>query len=364
MIRVLHVLDELRASGAEMMLSTAADLWQKHGIHCGVLSTGASAGPLASTLRSAGYEVHHLPFSKSARYFREYRTLVLSSSYSVVHVHTERASFYFGAVARSAGAGAVRTVHSSFPFEGSLALRRALQRRLSRALGVAFVSIGQTVHTNESRRFSNPTETVSNWIDVSRFCPPSPAQRMEARRSLDVPHGAIAVATVGNCAPVKNHVGFLRALADTEDDRWIWLHVGSETANCDERHLAADLGVAQSCRFLGLADPLTALHAADVFAMPSLYEGLGLATIEAIATGLPVLLTTVPGNRELGEYAARVIWAPTDVAGLTRSIDEALSVAGGYGAAERARQHEAISARFGPEVGVAAYARIYRSVST
>jgi glycosyltransferase involved in cell wall biosynthesis len=360
-VNVLHVLGELRASGAEVMLQTASDLWSTHDIGCDVLAIGQVPGAFAPVLEAGGYGVHHLPFSGDVSFLHAYRRLIVEGSYEVVHVHPERAFVYMCAVGRMSGARVVRTVHNNFPFDGALAQRRRWQRRLIRQLGVPFIAVGTTVADNEWQRFKNPTVHVDNWINVQSFVPPSASQRLAARQELAIAPSSTVVATVGNCSPVKNHATLLEALALLDEIDWTWVHVGDEGTEQHERGLATALGVESRCRFLGRIHPLSALYAADVFAMPSLYEGFALATLEALSTGLPAILTDVPGSRDLRGVSNRISWADTHV----ESLFDALRVAAqdsqtDPGDSIRHEQHQAIAARFSPETGVAAYARIYR----
>ncbi len=71
-MRILHVLNELRPSGAETMLRAAAASWRQHGFTGEILSTGEVAGAYADALRLAGYRIHHLPFAKSWRFLVEF----------------------------------------------------------------------------------------------------------------------------------------------------------------------------------------------------------------------------------------------------------------------------------------------------
>src|SRR5260370_33256383 len=78
--------------------------------------------------------------------------------------------------------------------------------------------------------------------------------------------------------------------------------------------LAADakrLGLDDAVRFLGpVDDPLELLRALDIFVMPSLYEGLGVAALEAMACGLPVLASVTGGLREAVEDGRTGLLAP------------------------------------------------------
>lgn len=363
MIRVLHVLSELRSSGAEVAMKVAGELWEHSGFDCDILSTAESVGPYADTLRHAGYRIHHLPFTGDLRFLRRYAALIRSERYDVVHIHMERASFYTAVTARIAGARTVRTVRNSFFFEGGLRRRRRLQRFLSRLLGTRFVAISDSVAQTEWDRFRNPSERIENWIDLTRFRAPSTKERGDARAALGINADALAVVTVGNCSSIKNHRALLQALAHVEQHNWVWIHVGAEDDARSEQALARQLDVYSSCRFCGRSDPLMALHAADLYVMPSLYEGLGMATVEALSTGLPALLTDVPGNRDLAGVSSRVFWATPDVPDLARGLAQALAVAASSDPYEGVtEQQAAIAARYSPQRGVSDYAALYRDI--
>ena len=65
-LRVLHILGELKPSGAECMLKVAAEEFSSLGIQNEILSTGIEQiGPYAPMMTGVGYEVHHIPFAKS-----------------------------------------------------------------------------------------------------------------------------------------------------------------------------------------------------------------------------------------------------------------------------------------------------------
>lgn len=361
-VRVLHVLNELRASGAEIMLRSAAPQWAGHGVECHVLAVAPSAGPLAQDLSVAGYPVMHEPDVPLRRVPARLRMLVSAGRYDVVHLHAERGNFWFGLAALSARAAAVRTVHSIFPFRGALRAERAVQRRTLSALSVVHVAVSAAVAGNEHRRFHNRAQVVPNWYDSS-FAPPTAQERARARAELRLSERAFVAVSVGNCAGLKRHNLVLEAMAHPRSPRGlVYLHVGQEDEEHSERHLAEVLEVGDRTRFLGLRHPLQALHAADVFVMPSVREGVGIAAIEALATGLPAVLADSPGLRDLAGNGPAVR--------LTDDTPEAIActLAAVMHDAERGecirRPPDAVCERFSMERGVAAYAGIYQNLLT
>jgi glycosyltransferase involved in cell wall biosynthesis len=359
-VRVLHVLNELRASGAEVMLHSAAAEWKKYGVEAHVLAVGPAIGAFADKLRLAGYGVAHEVDDPLWRLPARFRHRVGTGGYDVVHLHAERGSFWLGLAALSAGAAVVRTVHTAFGFHGLLRAQRAVQRAALRAAGVVHVCVGPSVADNERGTFGNPAEVVENWYD-EMFVPPTLHQRALARAVLGLADGDLVAVSVGNCAPVKRHEAVLEAMAHPQcPPSLVYLHVGEEPAARTERRLSEQLGVADRVRFLGQTHPLAALQAADVFVMPSVHEGLSIAALEALATGLPAVLADTPGLRDLAEDNSAVM--------LTDVTPEHFAKAIGRAARSSAERHrdgfprdaDVVRNRFGMGRGVAQYVEIYQ----
>lgn len=366
-LRVLHVLHELRPSGAEMMLRDALPRWRDAGIVGDVLATADRRGAFADQLAAAGARVHHLPFAPRPSHLVAFGRLLRDGGYDIAHVHTERAGFWYGLTASTLPAVAVaRTVHNVFAFEGALRVERTAQRRLLRLLGARTISVGPAVRDNERDRFHHPTVHLPNWLDTTRFPPPSPQQREVARRALQVEGDHLVVASLGNCNPAKNHPAILHALAEIGTDLdWCYLHAGEEP-DADERELAHDLGIDDRCRFLGpVSEVVTLLHASDVFAMPSHVEGMSIAALEAIATGVPCVLADVPGVRGIREVVDEgIVWIPPSAEGVRDGLRTAAVLASDDVSSRRDRMHDAVRRHHGIEAGVRGYADVYRELAS
>jgi len=106
-MRVLHVLNSVEHSGAEVMIRQAAPDLLGLGVETVVLATGASPGTYEPQMRAAGVPILALPFSKSFVFALGLWHVIRGGDFQVVHVHTERASFWLEVIARLAGVSRV-----------------------------------------------------------------------------------------------------------------------------------------------------------------------------------------------------------------------------------------------------------------
>jgi glycosyltransferase involved in cell wall biosynthesis len=305
-VKVLHILNELQHSGAEVMLHSAQQTFRRREIESHILSTGARLGKYASILGSSGYKIHHIPFRKTPRFLIQLWALMARECFDVLHIHTERAFIWYVFVGRLSRVPVViRTFHSIFLFSSYLRWKRTLQRRISRELfRTIHVAIGDSVRTIEKTRFANDCILVRNWTDVDRFRPPNEDERIDARRRCQLEDGDFALVTVGTCNPAKNHMASLVAVKKINErlngKRVVLLHVGDGESIEEEKRYATQNGIQQHCLFIGRVDDVRpCLYAADAFAMTSDWEGLPIAAVEAMSTGLPAILYDVYGLRDL-----------------------------------------------------------------
>jgi glycosyltransferase involved in cell wall biosynthesis len=361
-MRVLHILNELKPSGAETMLRAGAAAFRVRGVDGEVLSTGTTVGVYAKQLESAGYSIRHIPFARSPAYlWRIYRFLA-GEAYDAVHIHCERANFWYGLVARLAGVRRiVRTIHNNFQFTGGLGLRRKLQRMLLRWLGIRQVAIAPGVEETERRYLGNPTMLILNWYDSGRFVPPTESQRREARMALGLNEDQVVLVTVGNCSKIKNHAVLLESIAQLADRRDIvYLHVGLEDEGCRERDLAEQLGLGNCVRFLGVVEDVRAvLFCADIYVMPSLYEGFSIAAVEALAVGLPAVLADVSGLRDFKAYYRNLVYVPPRCDAVGEAIGRLRKLDPTVRRAMAADYPEVSRRQFGIERGVSQYVELY-----
>ena len=308
-MKVLHILSELKHSGAEVMLQQSYEIFEKHGIESHILSTGTNVGDYAAVLQRTGYKIHHIPFRKHPAFFIAVRKLVSLEKFAVVHLHVETAFIWYVLLLNMSNVRTVvKTYHSVFQFTGYLRWKRALHRKIStKVFGTIQHAIGDSVLKFEKERFGNDCILIRNWTDTKKFRPPSKEERDEARSRYSLKPSDFAIVIVGACTEVKNHTVVFSAVKKANSvlgtQRIMIVHVGSGPLLEEECSYAKRNGVYSNCRFIGTMDDVRpCVYAADAFVMTSHYEGLGNAALEAMSVGLPAILYDVYGLRDLLQH--------------------------------------------------------------
>lgn len=120
--------------------------------------------------------------------------------------------------------------------------------------------------------------------------------RQKLRSELDIPMNAKILLSVGELNVNKNHQIVIKALAQLKDKSLYYVICGQGQLHHELRNLAQQSGLGERVILTGYrADVDKFYQMADIFVFPSLREGLGLAAIEAMASGLPLITSDIHG---------------------------------------------------------------------
>lgn len=258
---------------------------------------------LLAEYRAAGIAVEVLDGKASPRSVVRLRELLRRLRPDVLHTFLPFAGWVGRLVARWCGVPSVVSSHQSV---------RGNYRPLVRALDGATMHLADHVVCNseeversffgtytpfDGRGRAPRVVTVTNGIDLERIeRAVSPAGREAVRAELGAAPGDFVVVSVGRFMPVKDHPTTLRAFAGMAAGAWLWL-LGWGECEAELRALAAELGVADRVRFVvGSREVPRYLAGADAFVLASHKEGLSGALVEAMAAGLPPVVSDIPQN--------------------------------------------------------------------
>ncbi len=243
-----------------------------------------------------------LAFWQLYRLFRKHR-------FDVVHSHSSKTGVIGRVAAKLAGVPMVtHTVHGfAFP---------AANSRLERWVFLAMEWLGtkcsdkiiclheadQQIAKNKLGASDTQLEVLANGVDTIKYSPTPAASKLAMREQLGLPKGAVVVGMVGRLWRQKNPQAFVDAAINLLNDgvNAHFVLVGDGELRDELQTLVNDAGVTNQIHFLGWRnDTPQILQALDIFVLPSLWEGMPLAILEAQATGLPCVVSNIQGNNTL-----------------------------------------------------------------
>jgi sugar transferase (PEP-CTERM/EpsH1 system associated) len=254
-------------------------------------------------------------------------------------------------------AGVPVTIHSEHGYElevlKGLPVRRRVVCRAFYALADEVFTVSNELreyHARESWRAPEKIRVIYNGVNTEQFRP-DPELAAPLKSKLGIPAGRVVIGTVGRVVPIKDHDTLLET-AEILVRRGRDIHVlvvgsGPELSRLRMR-ASASPELRNRTTFLGASDQVPELlNSMDLFVLPSISEGLSNTILEAMATGLPVVVTRAGGNPELVEED-RVgnLFEPRDVeafAGLLLRLVDDPALRRRYGQAARQRAVEQFS---------------------
>ena len=347
-LRVAQLVETLDMGGAEHLAVQVANARAAAG-DVSFLYVLTGRGPLAERIAPAVHARYlgywRAPIGNPLRFLpslvRGYRLLAgqcRTDAVQVVQTHLPAANFWGLLLSLRHCCAVVGTVHNNAEFRYGAAddplrarLRRwAYRRLLQRAEAVVAVSTDvrrsllEDLHLDEA--VAQRLVVVPNGVALPPLLPAE--ARAEVRRHHDVPEQIPLILGAGRLTEQKNFAALVEAAAvlreRQRDFRILVAGEGELRSSLQAR--IADLGLSERMRLLGnVTDLGDLMQAADLFVLPSLWEGLPLVLLEALAAGLPVVATRIRGVAEVIQDGVQGRLVPTrDAAALAAVLEELL----------------------------------------
>ncbi|HYX70436.1 MAG TPA: glycosyltransferase [Terriglobales bacterium] len=321
-MRVLQVIDSLILAGAEVLVRELAPRLRDRGAQVEVAVLKVLDSPLERQLRELGIPCWLVREGSIYSPGQAWALARRIQDFDLIHAHLFPAQLWAPLAAHRARSRAVLvyTEHSTRSRRRTRWFRPADRWIYNQYDAVVCNSVDTAEHlvgwfpTLEAR-----TRVIHNGIPLSRFESAQPVSRAgvlgcEATR---------LVITVARLEAMKDHATLLRAVAQLPSDVHLAL-VGDGSLRNSLAELALRLGIATRVHFLGRRpDVPELLKMADVFALSSRQESFGIAALEAMAAGVPVVASRISGLTELiGESG--LLFPPGDVAALAGNLGKLL----------------------------------------
>ena len=315
-LHVVHLIEALGPGGAERLLYTNLKHFDPARIQSTVFTVNSDATHWLEPIRKLGVQVISIDCSGSRSLptgIRKVFRWLRANPTDVIHSHLWAANVVGRVAGRLAGVPVISSVHNpdheqtawSDGADVSLTKRRivkAIDGWTARVGNERLIAVSEYVRQSAHRHLHFPSEKIEllyNPIDIQSVFPTVEKSRGELLRECGLPEDAIVLLHIGRVSPQKGLIYAVRALprviASFPATHLLSVGALSDPAWRDElRREAERVGVVDRFHMLGARRDVAALlRLCDVFVFPSLYEGLGIALIEAMAAGCACVAANV-----------------------------------------------------------------------
>ena len=305
-MRVLHVINSLFVAGVEVLVREMAPRLRQHGITPAVAVLKELGTPLEYALRADGVQVIVLG---NSIYVPDYilELARLMESFDVVQANLFPAQLWV-AVAQASSRKhipIVTTEQSTYNRRRKGYLHPLDRWMYSRYEKIACNSEGTAAEFRKwLPELAGKAMVIPNGVPLERFRNAAPLA--EGMLPGEPPH----IVFVARFNPAKDHATLIRAMRLIPRGT-LWL-VGEGESRPDWEQFVSELGLQQRVRFLGRrSDIPQILRSADIYVHSSNWEGFGIAAVEAMAAGLPVIASNVTGLADIVQGAG-LLFPPGD----------------------------------------------------
>lgn len=281
-------------------------------------------------------QFYHVPMVRGVRYLKvlsfarnSSRTIQKEGPFDVIHGFSK--TYHQDVYTDGSGTQAVyrdyvfrnssrfgKSLYRLSPYQ--LAVDHCERKRFARGNFTKILTMSRLVKDQVQTTYGltdNEIDVLYNGIDCDEFSPAqTDAHRDAIRRSLNVDDNAIVVLFVGSDYERKNLRTLLRAASKLSSaPEFHFFICGRDSHENRYRSLASGLGVTNRVHFLGLQKDIKKFFgAADVLVLPTYYDVFGMVVLEAMASGVPPIVSSKAGACEIiePEVNGLILQAPED----------------------------------------------------
>ena len=311
--KVVHVIDSLGTGGAETLVVDLALQAIGHGWEVQIVTLWETQGLPLKRARQAGLSIVNLMSSKTPGPGALITLWRICRNASVIHVHLFPASYLVAVLPRIGKT--IYTEHSSTNRRRRSPTLRFFERLvLKRYTRVVCVSNASAESLRRSVKLPDKVtvQVINNGIRAEFF-----GRRATSRKRLD----DVRVLCVGRLIPSKNLEIVLRLAVSRQNIHLTIVGDGPERQALER--FSEQAQISQRCSFMPSTERLPEIFgAADIFVGSSNSEGFGLVALEAMASGLPVVLSDIPAHRTFADHRVNsILFQPDNLRSLQNAFD-------------------------------------------
>lgn len=287
---------------------------------------------LIENLTKMGVECIDIPFSRSPinkmnlKCYKLLLNLIKNNNYNLIHCQSPVGGVITRLAAKKAIGKVIYTAHGFHFFKGAplknWIIFYPIEKFLSRYTDV-LITINNEDYSIAKKNFyaKNVVKINGIGLDIDKFENIKIDENLK-RKSIDISIDSFIILSVGEINSNKNHKVIIKAIERLKNSEIHYVICGEGQDKEELILLSKKLKIENQIHFLGYrSDIVEICYVADIFAFPSHREGLGMAALEAMATGLPIISSNVHG---INDYSINGLTGfshnPDDVDGFSKSI--------------------------------------------
>lgn len=357
-MKIVQIIPTLELGGAEIMCENLAYSLDRQGHSVNIISLYERHTPISERLEHKNFKIIYLDKKRGfdLSMISQIAAELKKIKPDVVHMHLDTAKYVYPAVKKAkSNAVCVYTVHNMADKE-SFGISSKINRHLFKRKLVQPVALSSIVQDSIASFYGQDkpcVPIVCNGIDLDKCI---------KKNTYDLGE-FIKIIHIGRFSEQKNHRGLLAAFSKIHSifPNSILQLIGDGSGRTAMEEYAKSLGIRDDVQFLGLqSDVYPFLSQADIFLLPSFYEGIPITVIEAMGSGIPIVATAVGGIPDMLEDNMNALLTDTD----TESIVAAcIKILNSKALRERLGQNAlSASSRFSADFMSAQYCKIYNGL--
>ena len=356
-LKVFQVVPQLIFGGAEIMVENLSYELQDIGVEVHIISFFNVHNEITARITARGIKIHFLgkKIGFDLSLIIKLYKLFMNERPDVIHTHIGGINYAMPAAIMAGIEGRVHTIHSIASMETSIYAKK-INNIYYRLFKVIPVSIIPTVKMTINKEYGiNPDliPMIYNGVDFRLFKP----------KNNYTFNNIIRIVCIGRLEKEKNHVLLIKVLAKIilKFPNVELSLVGNGSLKQYLEGEVRSLNLAKNIKFLGLRNDISGLlNKADIFVLPSNYEGMPITLIEAMITGLPIVATNVGGVPDMIRNEKEGLLVDVDGAQIEKAIEKMIDNEGLR--TTLGEQAHIAARRFSSRNMMSGYLKLYRSL--
>jgi Glycosyltransferase len=273
--------------------------------------------------------VRHFGLSNSnLKAYKILENIIKENHYSLIHCHSPIGGILTRLAARferNKGTKVISTAHGFLFYKGApiknWLFYYPIERFMARYTDILITINKEDYNIAQKFKAKKVVYIPGIGIDTNKFSSVL-NKRIEKRKELNLNENLKVLLSIGELTKRKNHESIIKAISKINGDNFLYLICGRGELEFYLKELTKTLNVESKVKFLGYRNDISEICiSSDIFLFPSYQEGLPVALIEAMSSGLPIICSEIRGNNDLiRNNEGGILVKPADIDGYANAI--------------------------------------------